>query len=87
MELTDGEKKFSSNLALLTQECEPFQKLFSEMFITSRYECLKEWYRKNVNRKKIDILEKAETKWLAEKIEIESSEKDFNATDEIHLED
>ncbi|KAG5879263.1 hypothetical protein JTB14_001708 [Gonioctena quinquepunctata] len=55
------------------------------MYTTPRYEYLKEWYRKKVNPVPIDILHRAETKWLAEKIE--SSGKDSNTIDEIHWED
>ncbi|KAG5881183.1 hypothetical protein JTB14_034960 [Gonioctena quinquepunctata] len=54
------------------------------MYIIPRYEYLKEWLRENLNPGDIDKLDEAETKWLAEKIEIESSEKDFNTIDETH---
>ncbi|KAG5882373.1 hypothetical protein JTB14_036297 [Gonioctena quinquepunctata] len=56
------------------------------MYITPRYDNLNKWYRENLVPGNIDKLEKAETKWLAEKTEIESSEKDFN-TYETHWED
>ncbi|KAG5885874.1 hypothetical protein JTB14_019137 [Gonioctena quinquepunctata] len=86
IELTDEEKEFAGKIALFAMELEPFQKLFSEMCTTLRYEYLEEWYRK-ISPAITDKLNKAEAKWLAGKIEIESSEEDFKSNDQIHWED
>ncbi|KAG5889869.1 hypothetical protein JTB14_018916 [Gonioctena quinquepunctata] len=86
IELTDEEKEFAGKITLFAMELEPFQKLFSEMCTTLRYEYFKEWYRK-ISPAITDKLDKAEAKWLAGKIEIESSEEDFKSNDEIHWED
>ncbi|KAG5873978.1 hypothetical protein JTB14_025280 [Gonioctena quinquepunctata] len=85
--LNKEQQEFALKIASFTLGYETFQKLFSEMYITPRYEYLKKWYRENLAPGGIDRLEKAETKWLAEKIETESSEKDFNTINETHWED
>ncbi|KAG5870947.1 hypothetical protein JTB14_008114 [Gonioctena quinquepunctata] len=86
IELTDEEKEFASKMILFATNLKPFQELFSEMCTTPRYEYLKKWYRK-ISTRIVDDLEKAEAKMLAEKTEIESSEKDFKSEDETHWED
>ncbi|KAG5869727.1 hypothetical protein JTB14_032164 [Gonioctena quinquepunctata] len=82
----EEQRAFALKIASLILEGETFQKIFSEMYITPGYENLKKWYRENLTPGHIDKLEKAETKWLAEKIEIENSEEDFN-TNEKYWED